>query len=126
MIIVLYHLFFYFENTESPIICYKYNDPIHNTILNFNKVVSGLDIETSVTDSLDCKDSKFCYQPAGHIVTCNLRIITDSQSRSVISKASKYGFPARIDFNKCRETIASALNIYCTRWCKQEYVKSNA
>ena len=102
MIIVLYHLFFYFENTESPIICYKYNDPIHNTILNFNKVVSDLDIETSVTDYLDCKDSKFCYQPADHIVTGNLRIITDSQSRSVISKAPKYGFQAHIDFNKCR------------------------
>ena len=27
----------YFENTESPIICYKYNTTIRNTILNFNK-----------------------------------------------------------------------------------------
>ena len=41
----------YFENTESPIICYKYNKPIHNTILNFNKLVSDLDIETSSPDS---------------------------------------------------------------------------
>ena len=37
----------YFENTESPIICYKYNKPIRNTILNFNKLVSDFDIETS-------------------------------------------------------------------------------
>ena len=34
----------YFENTESPIICYKYNKPIRNTILNFNELVSDLDI----------------------------------------------------------------------------------
>ena len=27
----------YFEHTESLIICYKYNKPIRNTILNFNK-----------------------------------------------------------------------------------------
>ena len=27
----------YFENTESPIICYKYNKLVRNTILNFNK-----------------------------------------------------------------------------------------
>ena len=26
----------YFENMESPIICYKYKKPIRNTILNFN------------------------------------------------------------------------------------------
>ena len=41
----------YFENTESPIICYKYNKPIRNTILNFNILVSDLDIETSSPDS---------------------------------------------------------------------------
>ena len=83
----------YFENTESPIICYKYNKPICNTILNFNKLVSDLDIETSSPDSWDCKYSKFCYQPAGHIVTGNLKIITNSRIRSVISKGPKYRFP---------------------------------
>ena len=41
----------YFENTESPIICYKYNKPIRNTILNFNKLVSDFDIETISPDS---------------------------------------------------------------------------
>ena len=41
----------YFENTESPIICYKYNKSIRNTIFNFNKLVSDLDIETSSPDS---------------------------------------------------------------------------
>ena len=116
----------YFENTESPIICYKYNKPIRNTILNFNKLVSDLDIETSSPDSWYCKDSKFCYQPAGPIVTGNLKIITDSRIRSFISKGPKYRFPAHIDFNKCRETIASALNAVCMRWCKREHVESNA
>ena len=58
--------------------------------------------------------------------TGNLKIITDSRIRSVISKGPKYRFPAHIDFYKCRETIASALNDYCTRWCKREHVESNA
>ena len=30
------------------------------------------------------------------------------------------------DFNKCGETNACAFNDYCTRWCKREYVESNA
>ena len=34
----------YFQNSESLIICYKYNKPIRNTIFNFNKLVSDLDI----------------------------------------------------------------------------------
>ena len=56
---------------------------------------------------------------------CSTWFITDSRICSVISKGPKYRFPAHIDFNKCRETIASALNDYCTRWCKREHVDSN-
>ena len=48
---VISAILLYFENTESPIICYKYNKPIRNTILYFNKLVSDLDIETSSPDS---------------------------------------------------------------------------
>ena len=29
----------YFNNSETPIICYKYNKPIRSTISNFNKIV---------------------------------------------------------------------------------------
>ena len=30
----------YFENEESPIICYKYNKPILSTVFNYNKLVT--------------------------------------------------------------------------------------
>lgn len=41
----------YFMNTESPIICYKYNKPIRNVIFNYNKIVSDLDIDANTPDS---------------------------------------------------------------------------
>ena len=34
-----------------PIICYKYNKPIRNTIFNFNKLVSDLDIHANTPKS---------------------------------------------------------------------------
>ena len=41
----------YFENKESPMICYKYNKPICRTVINYNKLVTELDIENSIPDS---------------------------------------------------------------------------
>ena len=41
----------HFENKEPPIICYNYNQPIRNTIFNFNKVFADLDIDTKTPDS---------------------------------------------------------------------------
>ena len=40
----------YFKIKEPPIICYKYNKPIRNTIFNFNKLVSDLDIHTNTPE----------------------------------------------------------------------------
>ena len=50
------------------------------------------------------------YPAAGHIMTGNLKIISDSRIRYIVSKGPKYRFPSRISFKKCREEIASALN----------------
>ena len=41
----------YFQNSEPPMICYKYNKPIRNIIFNFNKLVSDLDIHANTPDS---------------------------------------------------------------------------
>ena len=37
----------FYNNSETPIICYKYNKPIRSTILNFNKVVTDIDIDSN-------------------------------------------------------------------------------
>ena len=41
----------YYENKESPMICYKYNKPICSTVFNYNKLVTELDIENYIPDS---------------------------------------------------------------------------
>ena len=40
----------YFNNSETPIICYKYNKPIRSTIFNFNEVVTDIDIESNTPE----------------------------------------------------------------------------
>ena len=41
----------YFNNSETPIICYKYNKPIRSTIVNFNKIVNDLDMDSNTPAS---------------------------------------------------------------------------
>ena len=41
----------YFQNSEPPIICYKYSKPIRNTVFNFNKLVSALAIHANTPES---------------------------------------------------------------------------
>ena len=41
----------YFQNSEPLITCYKYNKPIRNIIIDFNKLVSDLDIHGNTPES---------------------------------------------------------------------------
>ena len=41
----------YFNNFETPIICYNYNKPTRSTIFNFNKIVTDIDIDSNTSDS---------------------------------------------------------------------------
>ena len=77
-------------------------------------------------DSRGCKDSKYVYPAAGHAITGNLKIISESRIRSIIAKAPKYRFPAKTDFQKCREKNAASLNENFNRWCKREHVGCDA
>ena len=73
-------------------------------------LVTELDIETTIPDSLECKESQYCYRPAGHKITGDIKVITDSKIRSIICKEPKYRCPSLIDFNKCREEMADSLH----------------
>ena len=53
-------------------------------------------------------------------------MISDSRIRKIVSEGPKYRFPSYINFDKCREEIASALNDFGHRWCKREGVEHNA
>ena len=37
----------YLNNSETPIICYKYNKPKRSNIINFNKIVTDIDIDSN-------------------------------------------------------------------------------
>ena len=57
-------------------------------------------------------DSKFCYQPAGHLVSGDLKIITDSRIRSTICKGSKYSFSLPIYFKHVVRKLLAPYKIF--------------
>ena len=41
----------YFYNSEIQIICFKYNKPISSSIINFNNIVTDINIDSNIPDS---------------------------------------------------------------------------
>ena len=55
----------YFNNSETPIICYKDNKPIRSTIFNFNKILTEINIDSNTSDSRDCQNYNYLYPLLG-------------------------------------------------------------
>ena len=88
----------YFNNSETPIICYKYNKPIRSTIFNFNKILNDIDIDSNTPASCDCQNSNYLYCSAGHVITGKLNVIPDARVRNFISKGPNIDFPLILFF----------------------------
>ena len=41
----------YFNNSETPTICCKYNKPIRSTISTFNKIITDMNIDSNTPNS---------------------------------------------------------------------------
>ena len=76
----------YSNNTETPIIFYKYNQPIRSNIFNLKKIFTDM----NTPNSWDCQNYIYSYPPAGHVMTGNLKVIPDSRVRNIISKDHIY------------------------------------
>ena len=91
---------------------YKLKNPIRNNILNYKQTV--LSIESTDPDYLDnlpceCASSEFSNVDHGHIITGDLRLIENSQLRSLLSKGPNYREPANVTYKKCLEEIDTAI-----------------
>ena len=82
----------YLNNSETPIIYYKYKKPIRSTMFNFNKIVTGITIDSNTPDSWDSHNYNYLYPSAGHVLTGNLNVIPDARVRNIIFKGPKYRF----------------------------------
>ena len=60
-----------------------------------------------------------------HVITGNLKIISDSQIRSVIERVLNVGFLCKLIYKSVTKNCTS-LNECCNRWCKREHVECDA
>ena len=64
----------YFRDKEPSIVSHEYTSTV--TILDFAPVLSNLNVSKYLSNpqTCQCKESKFCYEPHGHVITRDQRV----------------------------------------------------
>ena len=109
------------NNVNPPIVGYTYSKSIASKILNHNKVVEELDFDVGIKDmKCECRSSKFCYSPAGHIVTGDLKLIKDIKLRNMIDSQRNYREQNNINWNVNSKICKEAVSKYKVKWSNKE------
>ena len=70
-----------------------------------------------------CKESKFCYQPHGHVITGDLRVIENAKLRELVAKGPKYGEPNRVNWKATETMFLESIDLYAKNWSEREQVE---
>lgn len=104
------------KEENVPACTMKLDTPIRNKILNYRETVSSLNImvdeDTSFVHNLptcNCQNSEFCDPHHKHIVSGDLRIVSNEKLRKLLSKGPNYREPKTLNYKKCKQSIESSI-----------------
>ena len=104
------------DDDEMPKCTMKLDPPIRSKILNYKETVSSLrivvDEDISFVENLpscNCENSEFSDPYHKHIISGDLRIITNTKLRKLFSKGPNYREPKMLNYHKCKQSIKSSL-----------------
>ena len=103
------------DEDKIPVVIYRLYPSIRSKIFNYKETVANIDTNDNVSfgtgiQQCQCRDSIFCDQNHGHIITGNLQIITNAKLRKLLSKGPNFREPTAINWGKCRESIVEGLD----------------
>ena len=103
---------------DIPVAIMKLSPPIRSKILNYRDTVSSLDIvvdeDVSFVRNLpscECEHSEFCDPHHKHIVTGDLRVVSNQKLRKLLTKGPNYREPKMLNYNSCQKEITSSLGL---------------
>ena len=104
------------KDEDIPTCAMKLDPPIRSKILNYRETVSSLNIvvddDISFVQNLpscECQNSEFCDPHHKHIVTGDLRVITNQKLRKLFSRGPNYREPKTLNYHKCKQSIESSI-----------------
>ena len=104
---------------------YEYTSIVARKLFNFPPALSNLNVSEyfSNPQTCQCKESKFCYEPHGHVITGDVRVIENAKLRELVAKGPKYREPNRVNWKATKTMFLESIDLYAKNWSKREQVE---
>jgi hypothetical protein len=105
-----------------PIISYAYTISISSKMFNYKYVLHDLNFDDFKSKPPDCTcaNSPFIYNPIGHVITGDIKIINNTSLRDVFAKGPKYREHKSINWKHNFKILMDSVEDYVRQWAKRE------
>ena len=112
----------YFQEQDPPLVSYKYTNNISRSVFNYYQTLRNINLDDyhNASSSCDCESSTFRYEPHGHVITGDLRIVRNRKLRRLLEKGPKYREQNVIDWKLNKKILLTAIDDYARNWSKRE------
>ncbi|CAH3166575.1 unnamed protein product [Porites lobata] len=112
----------YFQEKDPPLVSYKYTNTISRSVFNYNQTLRNINLDDyrNASSPCDCQSSTFRYDPHGHVITGDLRIVRNRKLRRLLQKGPKYREQNNIDWHLNKKILTKAVDDYARNWSKRE------
>ena len=112
----------YFQEQDPPLVNYNYTTNISRSVFNYNQTLRTInfDYNNDSSSSCDCESSAFRYEPHGHVITGDLRIVKSRKLRRLLEKGPKYREQNTIDWKLNKRILTKAVDDHTKSWSKRE------
>ena len=109
------------EQSDSPMIVYKYTKPVRNKIVNYRQTVQSAvyDEWRANEGRCDCHNSPFKDEYHDHVITGNLDIVQNRKLRTIFSKGTNYREAKTINWRNNKKEIVNSLSNYINSQCEK-------
>ena len=112
----------YLQEQDPPLVSYKYTNNISRSVFNYSQTLRNINLDNyhNASSSCDCESSTFRYEPHGHVITGDLRIVRNRKLRRLLEKGPKYREQNVIDWKLNKKILLTAIDDYARNWSKRE------
>ena len=107
----------YFRDKRLSIVSYEYTSTVASKLFNFAPTLSNFSVSEYLSNpqTCQCKESKFCYEPHGHVIIGDLRVIENAKLRELVAKGPKYREANGVNWKATKTMLLKSTDFYAKK-----------
>ena len=100
---------------------YEYTSTVASKSFYFAPAISNLNVPEYLSNPQTCqsKECKFCYEPHGHVITGDLRVIENAKLRELVAEGPKYREPNKVNWKATETMFMESIDLYAEKGPKE-------